>query len=116
MKKPSAFLRALQILKDNPDGLHPEQFYRLMWPEQWASGISCTGRRVGGGSSKGGPDNSQCAANWLLGRVNSKYPNSTYRYGNLSENRRFAGRWVITDAGCEVLAGACTKESAPAVL
>lgn len=91
----TGFLRALHVLGENPGGLLPEEFYRLMWP----------GKDSTGGSSKGGPSDSQCAANWLLGRVAAKYARSVRRYGYLDETVPYKsrGKWFITVEGLSVL-------------
>lgn len=97
------FIAALKILADNRDGLHPEQFYALAWPEQAAAGKTCEGRSLNTGNPRGGPARDQCAANWLLGRVARKYPDSVIRYCNLDADRKRAGRWFITGEGRRVL-------------
>jgi len=101
--KEPAFIRALRILDENRTGLLPEQFYALMWPEAQESGRTIGGRSLNSGCSKGGPSRDQCAANWLLGRVAAKYPESVRRYDYLDADRMRAGRWFITSTGRAVL-------------
>lgn len=103
MKKPPAFLRALEILADHREGLDPDEFYELMWPEQARSDTSVGGRSLRSGNTNGGPSRSQCAANWLLGRIGRKYPGSVYRYGFLDANRVRAGKWFIRAEGQEAI-------------
>jgi hypothetical protein len=87
------FRRALEILRDHPRGILPEDFYKLMWP----------GRKGGRNSTKGGPSGAECAANWLLGRIERKYQGSVYRYAFLDDNRARAGMWVILPNGRRAL-------------
>lgn len=103
MKKQSAFNSALQILADHREGLHPEQFYKFMWPEAWAKGETVGGRSLSRGNTNGGPSRSECASNWLLGRVARKWPGSVLRYCPFDSNRAWAGKWVILPPGREVL-------------
>lgn len=93
-KVQTGFMRALEILNAHRfEGLHPDDFYALMWPGK-------TGARK---STKGGPSGEQCAANWLLGRIDRKWPGSVARCENLNADRRRAGRWFIQAAGRALL-------------
>lgn len=99
----AGFLRALKILEERRSGVHPEEFFALMWPEAFAKGQTVGGRSLATGNTNGGPNRAQCAANWLLGRIARSYPDSVFRVCNLDPNRIRAGRWFISPAGRSLL-------------
>ena len=95
MAKPLMMLQALSLLNGVwPDGLLPEQVYMRLWPNPPKRPVK---------STKGGPSGEQCAANWFLGRINSRWPGSVLRYEYLNDDRSRAGKWFITAIGRRVV-------------
>lgn len=85
--------RTLTTLLDNGP-MEPYALYKHMFP----TGTFITSKDTG--SSKGGPSRTECAVNWHMGKL-ERLGGWVHRYP--MNDRRYGGRWKITEKGREML-------------